>query len=105
GSVLAGLERFRERVWFVHFKDCHPDVAARARSEGLDYKAAVGAGVFCELGKGNVPFPTVLEKLREIGYDGWITVEQDVLPGMGEPRESARRNREYLKQLEERQYA
>ena len=30
---------------------------------------------------------------------GWIVVEQDVLPGMGNPRESARRNREYLRSL------
>jgi inosose dehydratase len=27
-------------------------------------------------------------------------VEQDVLPGMGAPRESARRNREYLRSVE-----
>jgi inosose dehydratase len=26
-------------------------------------------------------------------------VEQDVLPGMGSPKESARRNREYLRHL------
>ena len=27
---------------------------------------------------------------------GWIVVEQDILPGMGDPKASARRNREYL---------
>jgi inosose dehydratase len=26
-------------------------------------------------------------------------VEQDVLPGMGQPKESARRNREYIRSL------
>jgi inosose dehydratase len=26
-------------------------------------------------------------------------VEQDILPGMGNPRESARRNREYLRSI------
>jgi len=34
--------------------------------------------------------------LAEIGYEHWIVVEQDVLPGLGTPMESARRNREYL---------
>ena len=29
-------------------------------------------------------------------YAGWIVVEQDVLPGMGSLKESARRNRAYL---------
>lgn len=44
----------------------------------------------------------VLEKLKELQYDGWVTVEQDVLLGMGEPRQSARRNREYITALEAR---
>jgi inosose dehydratase len=34
--------------------------------------------------------------LRHRNYHGFVTVEQDVLPGMGTPMESARRNREYL---------
>jgi inosose dehydratase len=38
----------------------------------------------------------VLAGLEQSGYQGWIVVEQDVLPGMGTPKESARRNREYL---------
>ena len=44
-------------------------------------------------------FPGMLAALEDVGYGGWIVVEQDVLPGMGNPRESARRNREYLRTL------
>ncbi len=44
-------------------------------------------------------FPAVIEALKEINYSGWIVVEQDVLPGMGTPKESAGRNREYLRSL------
>lgn len=99
GSVLEAFDRFRERIAYVHFKDCDPEVAAQAREEGWDYRRAVGAGVFCELGDGAVDFPAVLTKLRQIGYDGWITVEQDVLPGMGSPKESAQRNRDYLRSI------
>ncbi len=98
-EVLHGLERFQERIWYVHFKDCSAEVAAQARNEGWDYRKAIGRGVFCELGEGSVPFSEVLDKLPQIGYSGWITVEQDVLPGMGTPKESARRNREYLASL------
>jgi inosose dehydratase len=53
-------------------------------------------GIFCELGKGDVDFPRIKTDLENMDYDGWIVVEQDVLPGMGKPKESARRNREYL---------
>jgi inosose dehydratase len=52
------------------------------------------------LGKGSVDFPAVLRWLAGRGYDGYVLVEQDVLPGMGSPRESARRNRGYLRSIE-----
>ena len=41
----------------------------------------------------------VLRALDEIGYAGWIVVEQDVLPGLGTPKESAARNRDYLRTI------
>ncbi len=99
-TVTEVLERHRERVWYVHFKDMSAGVAAEARRDRLSYKQAVGAGVFCELGQGVVPFAAVLGRLRTSGYRGWVTVEQDVLPGMGEPLLSAAANREYLRGLE-----
>ncbi|MDE3166259.1 MAG: TIM barrel protein [Acidobacteriota bacterium] len=99
-DVVAGLDRFRERIRYVHFKDCEPTVARRAREQGWDYFEALRHGVFCELGKGCVDFPAVLRRLRDFGYSGYTLVEQDVLPGMGAPKESARRNREYLGTIE-----
>ena len=35
-----------------------------------------------------------------LGYDGWIVVEQDVLPGMETPKESTQSNQDYLKSIE-----
>lgn len=99
-DVLKGLERFKERVWYVHFKDCEPQVALRARTEQWDYFQALAHGVFCELGRGSVDFPAVLRWLETNDYDGYILVEQDILPGMGTPKESARRNRSYLRSIE-----
>ena len=98
-AVLEGLGRFRERVRYVHFKDVDPDLASAARQEGWDYKTAVGRGLFCELGRGCIDFGVVTARLRDSGHRDWITVEQDVLPGMGTPRESATRNREFLRTL------
>lgn len=99
-DVIAGMERFRERILYVHLKDCDPAVAAEARAKQWDYFEALRHGVFCELGKGGVDFTAVLRWLKQAGYSGYALVEQDVLPGMGAPKESARRNREYLKSLE-----
>jgi inosose dehydratase len=97
GDPLAVLERHANRTWHVHFKDCDPWVAERARREGLGYLAAVRNRLFCELGAGAVDFAAVLSRLRALDYNGWIVVEQDVFPGYGAPAESARRNREFLR--------
>ena len=96
GDPLEFLRKKISRTWHVHFKDCQPFVAARSRQEGWDYFTSVRNGVFCELGKGEIDFTAVKAELEQQGYDGWIVVEQDVLPGMGNPKESARRNREFL---------
>ncbi len=99
GDPVEAAERYADRVWHVHFKDCHPEVAVRSRSEGRDYFESVREGVFAELGKGDVDFAGVLSTLEDQGYSGWIVVEQDVLPGMGAPKESASRNRAYLRKI------
>jgi inosose dehydratase len=99
GDPVAAVREFKDRVWHVHFKDCDATVAAASRVNEWSGPESVGHGVFCELGTGSVDFPGMLTALADIDYKGWIVVEQDVLPGMGNPRESARRNREYLRGL------
>lgn len=98
-AVTAGLTRLWPRVRYVHFKDCSRLVARESARAGWDYAEAVRNGIFCELGVGCVDFPKVVAFLRGAGYDDWITVEQDVLPGLGTPLASAQRNRAYLKGL------
>jgi inosose dehydratase len=99
GDPLAGLKKHADRIWHVHFKDCQPQVATKARQEGWDYFKSVREGIFCELGKGEVAFPAIKAELEKLNYNGWIVVEQDVLPGMGSPKQSAQRNRDYLKSI------
>jgi inosose dehydratase len=99
GDPVAIIRDAAPRVWHMHFKDCSPAVAAAARHQEWNYETAVHNGLFCELGRGSVPFSAVIGALQSIKYQGWIVVEQDVLPSMGTPLESAARNREYLRAL------
>jgi inosose dehydratase len=99
GDPLAAIAAYGDRIWHMHFKDCDPDLARAARAGAWDYHTAVRRGLFCELGRGMVPFADVLDALRTRQYAGWIVVEQDVLPGLGTPSASASRNREYLRGL------
>ena len=99
GDPLVAAATYASRIWHVHFKDCDPAVLEQARAGAWDYHTAVRRGIFCELGRGMVAFGDVRDALRSQNYSGWIVVEQDVFPGLGTPLASARRNRDYLRQL------
>ena len=99
GDPLEGLRKHADRVWHFHFKDYHPELGQRSATEGWDYFQSVRSGIFCELGQGGIDFAAIVAELHKMGYDGWGVVEQDVLPGMGSPMESAQRNREFLKSI------
>jgi inosose dehydratase len=99
GDPLAAIRQYGDRIWHVHFKDCDPALAGAARTEGWDYHTSVRRGIFCELGRGSVPFAAILDELNRRRYGGWIVVEQDVLPGLGTPAASAARNRAFLRNL------
>lgn len=99
GDPLTALRKYYDRIWHVHFKDYSSQVGDESRKNHHDYFESVKNGVFCELGKGSVDFKSIVAELRSRKYNGWIVVEQDVLPGMGNPKQCAKANREYLKSL------
>ncbi|HEY1648848.1 MAG TPA: TIM barrel protein [Terracidiphilus sp.] len=99
-DLVAGLERFKERIWYIHLKDIEPNIARCSRKEEWDYFTAMRKGLYPELGKGCVDFPALLRWLARRDYQGYALVEQDVLPGMGTPKESAQRSRDYLRSIE-----
>lgn len=99
GDPIEGFKKHQDRIWHVHFKDFDNQIAEQAIQKGWDYFEAIRQGVFCELGKGNIDFGKLIKELAHSAYQGWVVVEQDVLPGMGTPLESAERNRNYLRTL------
>jgi inosose dehydratase len=99
-DLVAALNRFKDRIWYIHLKDIDPQIARRSRAEQWDYFTGMRHGVYCELGKGCVDFPALLQWLSAQNYQGYALVEQDVLPGMGTPKESAQRNRDYIRSIE-----
>jgi inosose dehydratase len=98
-DLVAALNRFKERTWYIHMKDLEPEVARQSREKGWDYFTAMRNGLYPELGKGCVDFPALLHWLAARDYKGYVLVEQDILPGMGTPKESAARNREYIRSV------
>jgi inosose dehydratase len=98
-TMIDFLERNAARIWYMHFKECNAELAGQSRGEEWNYFTSLQHGIFGELGLGAVDFAGVAAWLRCRNYDDVITVEQDVLPGMGAPKASARRNREFLRSI------
>ncbi|MDL5512102.1 sugar phosphate isomerase/epimerase [Arenibacter sp. M-2] len=99
GDPANALKKYGDRIWHVHFKDYSPDAAQASQEANGDYFDAIKRGVFCELGKGAVDFQSIVKLLEDMKYNDWIVVEQDILPGMGNPKICAQANRDYIKSL------
>ena len=92
--------RHRARVWHVHFKDCEPAVAAQARaSRAGTTRRRSATACSASSAAARSTSPACWPICSATGFDGWIVVEQDVLPAMGAPLASATRNREYLRSI------
>ncbi|HMK23053.1 MAG TPA: TIM barrel protein, partial [Terriglobales bacterium] len=102
GDAVAFLEKQVARVWCVHLKDVYEPKVEEARRARMNFHQAVRHGVFAPLGKGSIDFPRVLSLLKTGGFDGWVVVEADVLPGgvgADAPLANAISGREYLRKL------
>ena len=91
-----GLDRaiddWGQRIGHVHLKDVDPVVLAQVRAQGLDFWQAIEADVFCPLGDGMVDLSDAATRLAAVSYRGFATIEQDRMPGSGQPVEDLRRS-------------
>lgn len=89
------IRRYGSRIAYVHLKDLMPPDA-----KVDDFPMLIGNEAlpgFCELGLGTIDFAAIMEALREIGYDGWVTVEID--RSTSTPYRSLEICRDYVEQV------
>ncbi|MEL6617320.1 MAG: TIM barrel protein [Pseudomonadota bacterium] len=97
---VAFMRKHIGRISYMHFKDIDPTVKADVITNRTGFYDACGQGIFCNLGMGDVDFPTVRQILLDHGFEGWCTVEQDCDPTLDvSPMDDARANREYLQSI------
>jgi inosose dehydratase len=99
----TAIRDYAPLIRHVHVKDCRASVVADTAARAGSLADALKAGVFCPLGTGDARIPEAIEALRQIGYSGWLVVEQDQSLTPRDTRESLvagqRANREYLARL------
>jgi inosose dehydratase len=74
-----------DRICHVHLKDVVMDLAAPVFAGEQSIMEGVQAGMFCNLGRGDVPIGEIVTKLEARGYDQWYVLEQDAAITSGEP--------------------
>jgi inosose dehydratase len=101
GDPVDAVRLYGDRIRHVHLKDVQLQILEDARRDRVGFLEAVRRGVFCELGDGAIDLDTVLQEVIAGGYSEWAIVEQDVDTGSGNgnPSESARRSRDYLRDV------
>ncbi|MDN3557850.1 sugar phosphate isomerase/epimerase family protein [Halomonas maura] len=74
---VAWLRDYAGRTDYLHFKDIAPTVFEEVMAEQVDFFAACARGVMCPIGQGVVDYDAIYRRLVEIGYQGYITIEQE----------------------------
>jgi len=101
GDPVSGLGRWGGRINHVHLKDARTAVLDRVVRERAGLRAVWERGAFVAIGDGDLDLDGFMGALIESGYDGWLVVEQDVIPAADDPpglaADDQRANREALR--------
>ncbi|MFI5804335.1 sugar phosphate isomerase/epimerase family protein [Streptomyces sp. NPDC051561] len=102
GDSVKLIERYGERIGYLHLKQVDPALLARVRERDLPFGPAVGLGVMCEPPAGEPAWEPVLEAAQALGrrrgVELFAIVEQDMYPCPPEkPLPIARRTRSFLR--------
>lgn len=96
-KAVKVFDKLADKIAHVHLKD----FTANDPKKWNHRKSKWGEeGRFEELGKGNMGLDvkSILQGLVDIGYEGWVSVEQDQ-PTHHTPAETAKVNMEYIRSL------
>lgn len=80
GDNIEIIERFPERVTYVHLKSVDPVVRARALAENMPLSESVKLGIMCEPPYGEPDMPPLLDALGRLDREIFTVIEQDLYP-------------------------
>ena len=74
---IEWIRNHAERIDYLHFKDIDGSVYDNVMSRNVDFFDACAEGVMCSIGQGVIDYDGIYQLLQDIGYQGYITVEQE----------------------------
>ncbi len=76
-NPVQTLRDYSDRVDYIHFKDIDPVVFKQVMAQRIRFFDACAKGVMCPIGRGNIDYPAIRALLSQLGYGGYITIEQE----------------------------
>jgi inosose dehydratase len=74
---IETLRRYAGRTDYIHFKDIDAAKYAHVMRRRIRFFAACAEGVMCPIGRVRIDYLGLRDLLNEIGYAGYITIEQE----------------------------
>src|ERR1700722_19704667 len=74
---IETLRRYAGRTDYIHFKDIDATKYADVMKRRIRFFDACAEGVMCPIGRGRIDYLGLRDLLNEIGYAGYITIEQE----------------------------
>jgi inosose dehydratase len=101
GDNVAIIEKYPERLGFLHIKGVDPEVLKVVDAEDLPFGEAVKRGVMAEPPNAEPKIEPIAAALRALDRDEvFVIVEQDLYPcDFGKPEPIARRTYDYLRSV------
>ncbi len=96
GDVMATMERWKHRIYHMHYKDIRPEIVADIRANDKSFLDAVLGGAFTVPGDGCIDFGAVTNALKAMDYHGWIVVEAEQDPRLAPPYEYSKKGFDHI---------
>jgi inosose dehydratase len=80
GDPLPDYRRWRDRINHLHLKDASTQILREALQTDDPMRSVWEKRVFVPLGEGDLAVTELVDEIIDSGYDGWLIVEQDVVP-------------------------
>lgn len=80
GDPLRDFRRWRARINHLHLKDARTQILHEAMRTDDPMRSVWEKRVFVPLGDGDLAVDALVDEIIASGYDGWLIVEQDVVP-------------------------
>ena len=85
GDNASVISKYGSRINHVHTKDIRPDILAGIDREEKSFLDCVLDGVFTVPGDGMIDYHDVMQRLADVGYEGWVIVEAEQDPVKANP--------------------